>query len=254
MADHLLKAAEQGPPLTGNIMGKFLQLLFLLMTASVSIAVGQSDGITGNIKVHGKVQAPSGAAITGVSLFVRSGANNRTFASDRNGEFVLLLRPGVFEVTVNKINSPDFKLVLRISESGLNPDDLTVVLDPDRYCCRSAAGESYPEPTSLPKPAYPPAAGAVRAQGEVVVSTKIDNEGKVVSANALSGHPLLVAASLAAARQARFAARGASGESEAMLVYVFMDGDEKLNLPRYSNRYRIETVGAPLAIDASEPR
>lgn len=233
-------------------MGKFLQLLFLLITAYVGIAVGQSDGITGNIKVHGKVQDPSGAAITGLSLLVRSGPNNRTFASDANGDFVLLLRPGVFEVTVNKINSPDFKLVLKISENGLNPNDLTVVLDPDRYCCRSASGKSYPKPTLLPKAPYPIAARAVRAQGEVVVAVKIDNEGKVVSATALGGHPLLSAVSLAAARQARFAALGAAGESEAVLVYVFMPGnDEKLNLRRYSNRYRIEINATVSPIDIS---
>jgi TonB family protein len=252
LADNAVKAIEQIPRLTGNIMGKFLQLLFLLTIASVSFAVGQSDGITGNIQVHGKVQDPSGAAITGLSLFVTSGPNNRAFASDRNGNFVLLLQPGVFEVTVNKINSPDFKLILKISESGLNPDDLTLVFDLDRYCCRSAAGEKYPEPAVLPKPPYPAAARAVRAQGEVVVAVKIDNEGKVVSADALGGHPLLVAASLAAARQTRFAAAGTSGGFEAVLVYVFMSGDdEKSDVPRYKNPYRIDVVAAPLTFYTS---
>lgn len=233
-------------------MGKFLQFLFLSTIASVSIAAGQGDGVTGNIKVHGKVQDTYGATIAGLSLFVRSGPNNRTFASDTNGNFVLFLRPGVFEVTVNKVNSPDFKLFLKISENGLNPDDLELVFDPDRYCCRSASGESYPEPTSLPKPAYPAAARAIRARGEVVVTVRIDNEGKVVSADAVSGHPLLLAASLAAARQARFAPIDDSRESEVALVYVFVSGDdEKLNLLRYSNRYRIEIVGAPLPFDTS---
>lgn len=57
---------------------------------------------------------------------------------------------------------------------------------------------------SLPKPDYPPAALAVRAQGLVTVQVVVDEEGRVMSANAVSGHPLLRAASVAAARQASF--------------------------------------------------
>lgn len=58
--------------------------------------------------------------------------------------------------------------------------------------------------TSLPKPEYPPAAMAVRASGAVSVQVLIDENGDVVSANAVSGHPLLRAASEAAARGAKF--------------------------------------------------
>lgn len=42
---------------------------------------------------------------------------------------------------------------------------------------------------------YPPAARAVRAWGEVGVSVEIDPKGKVISAKAFSGHPLLRAIS-----------------------------------------------------------
>lgn len=58
--------------------------------------------------------------------------------------------------------------------------------------------------TSLPKPAYPVPAKAVRAGGEVKVQIMINEEGNVVSASALSGHPLLRAAAVSAARQAKF--------------------------------------------------
>lgn len=58
--------------------------------------------------------------------------------------------------------------------------------------------------TSLPKPVYPPPAKAVRAEGEVSVQVMIDETGKVVSAKAVSGHPLLKAVSEAAAQNARF--------------------------------------------------
>jgi TonB family protein len=57
---------------------------------------------------------------------------------------------------------------------------------------------------SLPKPAYPPAAKAAKASGTVVVRVIVDEKGNVVSAEAISGHPLLRAAAVQAARQAKF--------------------------------------------------
>jgi protein TonB len=65
---------------------------------------------------------------------------------------------------------------------------------------------------SLPKPAYPAAARAVRAAGAVQVQVLIDETGKVVSASAAGGHPLLQAAAVAAARGARFSPTLLSGQ------------------------------------------
>ncbi|MBK9215397.1 MAG: energy transducer TonB [Chloracidobacterium sp.] len=58
--------------------------------------------------------------------------------------------------------------------------------------------------TSLPRPHYPPAAKAMRAEGAVSVKVLIDEAGRVVSANAVNGHPLLRDAAESAARDARF--------------------------------------------------
>ncbi|MEO8574359.1 MAG: TonB family protein [Pyrinomonadaceae bacterium] len=58
---------------------------------------------------------------------------------------------------------------------------------------------------NLPQPAYPAAARAVRAAGAVTVQVLVDENGDVISATALSGHPLLRSAAVQAARQARFA-------------------------------------------------
>lgn len=66
--------------------------------------------------------------------------------------------------------------------------------------------------TSLPKPAYPPAARAVRAGGSVAVQVLIDESGRVVSASAVSGHPLLRSAAVAAAQGARFSPTLLSGQ------------------------------------------
>ncbi len=57
---------------------------------------------------------------------------------------------------------------------------------------------------SLPKPAYPQNAKLVNAAGQVTVQVSIDEEGNVLSARAVSGHPLLRASAENAARQSRF--------------------------------------------------
>ncbi len=58
--------------------------------------------------------------------------------------------------------------------------------------------------TSLPKPPYPLPAKAVGASGAVNVQVTIDEQGNVVSAKAVSGHPLLRDAAERAARNAKF--------------------------------------------------
>lgn len=57
---------------------------------------------------------------------------------------------------------------------------------------------------ALPKPAYPRIARAAHASGTVEVQVVIDKEGNVSAARAISGHPLLQAASVEAARRAKF--------------------------------------------------
>lgn len=65
---------------------------------------------------------------------------------------------------------------------------------------------------SLPKPPYPQIARAAHAAGTVVVQVLIDENGNVVSAHAVSGHPLLQAVAVQAARQARFSPTKLSGQ------------------------------------------
>src|SRR6266404_2468619 len=65
---------------------------------------------------------------------------------------------------------------------------------------------------SLPKPAYPAIARTAHASGTVVVQVVIDENGNVISAHAVSGHPLLQAVAVAAARGARFSPTKLSGQ------------------------------------------
>lgn len=65
---------------------------------------------------------------------------------------------------------------------------------------------------SLPQPAYPQTGTAVKASGKVVVQVTVDESGKVISATAVSGHPLLRASAVGAARLARFTPTLLSGK------------------------------------------
>lgn len=56
----------------------------------------------------------------------------------------------------------------------------------------------------LPKPVYTPQAKLIKATGTVTVQVLIDETGKVISAQAVSGHPLLRSAAVQAAYRARF--------------------------------------------------
>lgn len=79
--------------------------------------------------------------------------------------------------------------------------------------------------TSLPKPPYPSAARAVNATGAVSVQVLVSEKGSVISAEAVSGHPLLRPAAVAAARSARFEPTLLSGKPvkvSGVLTYNFM--------------------------------
>ena len=65
---------------------------------------------------------------------------------------------------------------------------------------------------SLPKPAYPPIAKQAHASGTVVVQVVVDEKGNVVSARPVSGHPLLQAAAVSAARGAKFSPTKLNGK------------------------------------------
>lgn len=79
--------------------------------------------------------------------------------------------------------------------------------------------------TNLVKPPYPAAARAVRASGAVNVQVLIDESGRVVSARAVSGHPLLRLAAEQAARASKFSPTLLSGQPvnvTGVIVYNFV--------------------------------
>lgn len=77
-----------------------------------------------------------------------------------------------------------------------------------------------------PTPPYPPIAKAAHASGFVKVEVVIDESGQVIRSHAVSGHPLLQAAAVAAARYARFSPTSIDGQSvkvRGFLSYEFKD-------------------------------
>lgn len=106
------------------------------------------------------------------------------------------------------------------SAASPSPGETTGVPTP-----RLSGGVLNGKATSMPQPAFPPIARAARAQGTVTVQITVDEEGYVISARAVSGHPLLQQAAVKAARQARFAPTRLSGEPvkvTGVVIYNFV--------------------------------
>ena len=80
-----------------------------------------------------------------------------------------------------------------------------------------------------PKPSLPSFSGKMENNSSVLVETEIDENGNVISAKAISGHPLLKATSLAAARNSKFSQTTISGipvKAKALLTYEYILADE----------------------------
>lgn len=98
--------------------------------------------------------------------------------------------------------------VIKVDEPPPPPPEPT----PKKPTAPISGGVLNGKAISLPKPAYPAIARTARASGQVTVQVTIDENGSVISARAVGGHPLLQAAAVAAARQARFSPTKLSGQ------------------------------------------
>ena len=109
--------------------------------------------------------------------------------------------------TVGFFNSIATKFLNSIEISSVRQDTVLAssTCPPEVLNCLPVAdGTLNAKAISLPQPVYPPIARAAHATGTVEVQVHIDEQGVVISAASISGHPLLQAAAVAAARHARF--------------------------------------------------
>ena len=77
---------------------------------------------------------------------------------------------------------------------------------------------------SLPTPEYPVLARQANASGSVEVQVTVDEQGNVIAAHPISGHPLLRAAAVSAAQKAKFSQTRLNGELvkvTGVLTYFF---------------------------------
>jgi TonB family protein len=178
-------------------------------------------------------QMSAGTKLVGglVPVFIRSG----TIALDKYGENSDQVVGAVFYKLVGaKLVKTKMPAVMemrldRITKLGNADSDKVAIVENDDIPTTSrpnSPGEVVNgKATSLPKPAYPPAARAVKASGSVSVRVLIDENGNVISATAISGHPLLRAAAESAARGAKFAPTLLHGQPvkvSGVVVYNFV--------------------------------
>lgn len=112
-------------------------------------------------------------------------------------------RGGVYSITVAE--------AVNVVEAGLHGRKVVVAVTPaapvgddSSYRAPISGGVLNGRAVKLPKPKYPKAARESGASGTVVVRVLIDENGKVISAEAVSGHPDLREASEEAASRAEF--------------------------------------------------
>lgn len=90
---------------------------------------------------------------------------------------------------------------------------------------RVSTGVLISKVVSLPQPAYPAMAKQIRLQGVVSVQILVDEHGKVISAQAVSGHPILTGPSKDAAMRARFTPTVLNGQPvkvQGVITYNFV--------------------------------
>ncbi|MDQ6785767.1 MAG: energy transducer TonB [Acidobacteriota bacterium] len=230
----------------------FTGLLFVLCFVGSTFA--QVIPVEKSYEFRGVVKDENSAVIAGTSLFFTG--NNKSFEvkTNQNGEFSTKLSPEKYEIKINKYISSDFIAFVEIRENALNPNNVEYMIKTNAICCGQTLDKIYPKLLSFPQPPFPPAAKAVRATGEVVVLVKIGKDGKVISASAESGHPLLKTVSEKAAKNSLFETSENNDEREARLTYVFLNDfsdEKKQNLKHYSNPYRLEIIAEPPTIDVT---
>jgi len=126
-----------------------------------------------------------------------------------------------------------YHLVIINTESGqtttkyvwISAIDGTIIKTEDEKKAAVSGGVLNGKALSLPNPEYPEIARAAQASGSVTVQITIDEQGNIISARAVSGHPLLQGAAVNAARNAKFTPTYLQGQPvivTGQLVYNFV--------------------------------
>jgi TonB family protein len=131
--------------------------------------------------------------------------------------------------SLHKLIFPSLALSLCFASTVLAQESQREQPQPPKII-RKSGGVFQGSATKRVEPAYPPLAKAAQISGSVVVEVTLDEEGKVISARALSGHPLLKDAAVAAARAWKFAPtmlEGVPVKVIGTITFNFMLGDPR---------------------------
>ena len=223
-------------------MKKLFFVCLLLILGFIGFNFAQEKTSEKLYEFKGVLKDENAAVIAGTSLFINGNNKNLIIKSNENGEFTTQLSAGTYDLTISKDISSSFIAFIEIRENSINPNNVEFVIKTNTLCCGQSPDKVFPKLVKFIVPPYPAAARAVRATGEVIVAVKIDKEGKITSAKAESGHPLLRKVAEQAATLSLFVTSENTNEREAKLIYVFLSDDGKQNLKHYSNPYRLEII------------
>ena len=95
----------------------------------------------------------------------------------------------------------------------------------------------------MPKPSYPSGGTLKNAFGDVSVQVVVDETGNVITATGISGHPLLRAASVAAARQSKFTPAVIDGKAVKItgnIIYNFKESGKKEDITISLNNFAVK--------------
>ena len=119
--------------------------------------------------------------------------NSSTGRSENNGSGLTGIKPSTENSTV--VETPPPPVIKKTETKPVPPTTPTTIRKTEIL-----NGQAL----NLVKPPYPQPAKLVRASGAVNIQVTIDENGNVISANAVSGHPLLRQVSENAARASKF--------------------------------------------------
>lgn len=111
--------------------------------------------------------------------------------------------------------------VVRVDDT--TPPPAPVVVKPPTL--KVSQGVLIAKVINLPQPPYPQIAKQIRIQGPVTVQILVDEEGRVLTAQPVSGHPTLLSAAKEAALRARFTPTKLSGVAvkvQGLITYNFV--------------------------------
>jgi len=216
------EGAEQEREIEAMQKAELARQARISMDQAIQIATSQQPGKVLECSLNGEHwEAPGRLAKDGVVFYhvvILSG-------DDSN--------PVTTHVMVNAVDGTIFKPKMKMR------GEAWTIRSPERWYAEKEVVQNYKErenepihggvlngkALNLPAPEYPAIARSAHASGSVTVGITVDEEGNVIEAKAVSGHPLLQAASVNAARAAKFSPTQLEGvpvRVSGVVVYNFV--------------------------------